>query len=114
MAHTKSPDLNPELVESLVRSLASWDPRASVPLALTFMRVGDEEALDGFDSMALANPVAKEMLQERYLSPTPDVATTWTRACCGSLHSSAHTTIAGVTWATWRSGDSSSTTSFTS
>ncbi|MEE2664168.1 MAG: Coq4 family protein [Myxococcota bacterium] len=70
----QSPDLDPELVQSLLESLASWDPRASVPLALTYMRVGDEEALAGFDAMALANPVADEMLKDRYLSPTPDVA----------------------------------------
>ncbi len=69
-----SPDLDPELVKSLLESLASWDPRASVPLALTYMRVGDEEALGSFDAMALANPVADAMLESRYLSPTPDVA----------------------------------------
>lgn len=69
-----SPDLDPELVKSLLESLASWDPRASVPLALTYMRVGDEEALGGFDAMALANPIADAMLESRYLSPTPDVA----------------------------------------
>ena len=70
----KSPDLDPELVKILLESLASWDPRASVPLALTYMRVGDEQALEGFDAMALANPVAAEMLKNRYLSATPDVA----------------------------------------
>ncbi|HJO22790.1 MAG: Coq4 family protein [Myxococcota bacterium] len=68
------PDLDPELVKSLLESLASLDPRASVPLALTYMQVGDEAALKGFDAMALANPVAGEMLESRYLSPTPDVA----------------------------------------
>ena len=70
----KSPDLDPELVASLLESLASWDPRASVPLALTYMRVGDEAALQGFDTLALSNPAAGEMLESRYLSPTPDVA----------------------------------------
>ena len=70
----KSPDLDPELVASLLESLASWDPRASVPLALTYMRVGDEAALQGFDAMALSNPAASGMLESRYLSPTPDVA----------------------------------------
>jgi len=69
----KSPDLNPELVESLLESLASWDPRASVPLALTYMRVGEEEALKGFDAMALSNPLVDQLLEERYLSPSPDV-----------------------------------------
>lgn len=70
----KSPDLHPELVASLLESLASWDPRASVPLALTYMRVGEEEALAGFDRLARSHPVADAMLEERYLSPTPDVA----------------------------------------
>ncbi len=74
MIPMKSPDLHPELVKSLLESLASWDPRASVPLALTYMRVGEEAALEGFDAMALANPVAEAMLKDRYLSPTPDVA----------------------------------------
>jgi ubiquinone biosynthesis protein Coq4 len=37
------------------------------------MRVGEEEALKGFDSMALANPRSGEMLEGRYLSPSPDV-----------------------------------------
>lgn len=68
-----SPELDPELVRSLLESLASWDPRASVPLALTYMRVGQEEALAGFDALALGNPLADEMLEDRYLSPTPDV-----------------------------------------
>ena len=69
-----SPDLDPELVKSLLASLASWDPRAAVPLALTYMRVGDEAALKGFDDLVLSNPIADEMLESRYLSPTPDVA----------------------------------------
>jgi ubiquinone biosynthesis protein Coq4 len=72
MTHPKLPELHPELIESLLESLASWDPRASVPLALTYMRVGDKEALEGFDKLSLANPVAHQMLQDRYLSPTPD------------------------------------------
>jgi ubiquinone biosynthesis protein Coq4 len=37
------------------------------------MRVADEEALAGFDAMALADPLAREMLADRYLSPSPDV-----------------------------------------
>ena len=68
-----SPELDPELVESLLESLASWDPRASVPLTHTFMRKGSPEALQAFDEMALANPLAEKMLQERYLSPSPDL-----------------------------------------
>jgi ubiquinone biosynthesis protein Coq4 len=68
------PELDPELVQGLLESLASMDPRASVPLALTYMRVGNEEALRGFDVLAKASPVAEQMLADRYLSPTPDVA----------------------------------------
>jgi len=60
-------------VKSLLESLQSWDPRASVPLALTYMRYGDPEVLDGFDEMALANPAARDMLGDRYLTPSPDV-----------------------------------------
>jgi ubiquinone biosynthesis protein Coq4 len=74
MSYLKSPALNPELIDSLLESVASWDPRASVPLALTYMRVGEEAALKGFDAMALESPAAEEMLKERYLSPSPDVA----------------------------------------
>lgn len=73
MTHPVSPKLRPELVESLLESLASWDPRASVPLALRYMEAGDEEALAGFDRMALAHPSSDAMLKERYLSPVPDL-----------------------------------------
>ena len=45
-----------------------------MPLAHTFMRVGDEEALKAFDDMALASPGAEEMLKDRYLSQTPNLA----------------------------------------
>ncbi|MDG2332708.1 MAG: Coq4 family protein [Myxococcota bacterium] len=69
----KSPELDPELAQSLLESLATWDPRASVPLALDYMRLGDEAALAGFDALALNAPQAKEMLEDRYLSPSPDV-----------------------------------------
>ncbi|MEO2167355.1 MAG: Coq4 family protein [bacterium] len=69
----KSPELDPELVESLLESLASWDPRASVPLALDYMRLGDEAALQSFDALALGDPQADAMLKSRYLSPSPDV-----------------------------------------
>lgn len=72
MNQPKLPDLDPELVESLLESLASLDPRASVPLALTYMRVGDKDALKGFDDLALTSPAAPGMLEDRYLSPTPD------------------------------------------
>lgn len=69
-----SPELDPRLVEALLASLRSWDPRASVPLALSFMEHGDEAALAGFDTLALENPAAPDMLADRYLSPSPDVA----------------------------------------
>ncbi len=69
----KSPELDPELAQSLLESLANWDPRASVPLALDYMRLGDEAALQGFDALALGDPQAEAMLKDRYLSPSPDI-----------------------------------------
>ncbi len=69
----KSPELDPELAQSLLESLAHWDPRASVPLALDYMRLGDEAALAGFDALALGDPQAEAMLKDRYLSPSPDI-----------------------------------------
>ena len=69
----KSTELDPELTQGLLTSLAEWSPFATVPLAHLFMRVGDEDALRGYDEMALANPLAKEMLKDRYLSPIPDL-----------------------------------------
>jgi len=69
-----SPQLDPELVESLLESLASWDSRASVPLTHAYMRKGSPEALQAFDDMALANPSTEKMLEERYLSRSPDLA----------------------------------------
>jgi ubiquinone biosynthesis protein Coq4 len=69
----KSSDLHPELVRSLLESLASFDPRASVPLTLSYMEHGDPEALAGFDRMALASPAAEPMLADRFLSPMPDI-----------------------------------------
>ena len=68
-----SPDLDPKLKDALLTSLASWDPRASVPLALSFMARGDSEALDGFSRLMQSSPGADSMLEDRYLSPTPDV-----------------------------------------
>lgn len=70
----KSPKLDPELRESLLESLQDWVSTASVPLAHTFMRVGDEEARQAYDDLALAHPAANEMLADRYLSPAPDVS----------------------------------------
>lgn len=73
MSAPESPDLAPELVESLLKSLKSWDPRASVPLALDYMEHGDRDALNGFDALARQAPAADQMLTDRYLSPSPDV-----------------------------------------
>ena len=73
MSLPDSPDLDPKLREALLSSLASWDPRASVPLALSFMEYGDPTALDGFSRLMQSSPGADSMLETRYLSPTPDV-----------------------------------------
>jgi len=69
----RSPKLSPEMTEGLLETLADWDPRATVAFAHLFMRAGDPEGVAGFDALALANPVAEEMLAERYLSPAPDL-----------------------------------------
>ena len=73
MSLPDSPDLDPKLRDALLSSLASWDPRASVPLALSFMEYGDPTALDGFSRLMQSSPGADSMLETRYLSPTPDV-----------------------------------------
>ena len=48
---TTSADLDDKLRDALLESLVNWDPRASVPLALSFMAHGDTEALAGFDRL---------------------------------------------------------------
>jgi ubiquinone biosynthesis protein COQ4 len=73
MSLPDSPDLDPKLREALLSSLASWDPRASVPLALSFMEHGDPAALEGFTRLMQSSPGAEGMLEARYLSPTPDI-----------------------------------------
>lgn len=67
------PELKPELIEALLESLASWDPRASVPLTLTFMEHADPAALDGFSRLMASSPGAKSMLSDRFLSEPPDI-----------------------------------------
>ena len=69
----KSPELDPELTAGLLTSLAEWSPFATVPLAHLFMKLGDEDARRGYDEMVLAHPLARQMLEERYLSPVPDL-----------------------------------------
>ena len=69
----KSPDLKPELIAALLESLASWDPRASVPLTLTFMEHADPSALDGFSRLMASSPGADSMLSDRFLSELPDI-----------------------------------------
>jgi len=73
MSEIRLPDLTPELREGLLDSLADVSPFASVPLAHLFMQHGDAEAQQAYDEMALAHPLAQAMLQDRYLSPTPDL-----------------------------------------
>ena len=78
------PELKPELIEALLESLASWDPRASVPLTLTFMEHADPTALDGFSRLMASSPGADSMLSNRFLSKSPDIS--MLRACpSGSL-----------------------------
>ena len=73
MARPDSPNLDPRLTEALLTSLASWDTRASVPLALSFMEHADPATLDGFSRLMQSSPGADSMLETRYLSPTPDI-----------------------------------------
>lgn len=69
----KSPELHPELTEGLLTSLAEWSPFATVPLAHLFLELGDEDARRGYDEMVLTHPLAQQMLEERTLSPVPDL-----------------------------------------
>ena len=55
---TRSADVDDKLRDALLESLASWDPRASVPLVLSFMAHGDAEALAGFDRLMQSSPGA--------------------------------------------------------
>ena len=70
----RSPDLSPEILDGLRETLADWDYRATVAFAHLFMEKGDPDAMKGFDEMALAHPMAEQMLADRYLGPTPDIA----------------------------------------
>lgn len=74
MSATRSSELESELREGLLESLADWSPFASVPLAHLFMQYGDPEARQAYDDMARTHPLAEEMLRDRYLSPPPDLA----------------------------------------
>jgi ubiquinone biosynthesis protein Coq4 len=69
----RSPDLSHEMLDGLRETLADWDYRATVAFAHLFMEIGDTDALEGYDAHTLASPVAQQMLEERYLSPDPDV-----------------------------------------
>jgi ubiquinone biosynthesis protein COQ4 len=69
----KSPELDPELVLSLLSALANWEQSETIAFSHDFMRLGDKEALASYDNLALANPVVQEMLEHRYLSPEPDL-----------------------------------------
>ena len=69
----KSPELDSELVRSLLSALSDWEQSETIAFSHDFMRLGDEEALASYDAMGLANPVIKGMLRDRYLSPEPDL-----------------------------------------
>ena len=68
-----SPDLKPELIKALLESLVSWDPRASVPLTLTFMEHAETSTLDAFSRLMVSSPGADLMLSDRFLSQSPDI-----------------------------------------
>ena len=69
----RSPDLSPEMLDGLRETLADWDYRATVAFAHLFMEIGDREAMQGYDELALGHPVAQELLADRYLAEPPDV-----------------------------------------
>ena len=71
----RSPDLSDEMLSGLRETLADWDYRATVAFAHLFMEIGDREALEAYDEMALGTPLAQNMLADRHLSPLPDVET---------------------------------------
>ena len=60
----KSPELDPELVRSLLSALSDWEQSETIAFSHDFMRLGDEEALASYDAMGLANPVIQDMLKE--------------------------------------------------
>ena len=68
-----SPELKPELIKALLESLVSWDPRASVPLTLTFMEHAETSTLDAFSRLMMSSPGADLMLSDRFLSHSPDI-----------------------------------------
>ncbi len=72
-ARPDSPELSPELTQALLTSLRRWTVDASVPLAHTLLEEAGDAALEAYDAMALANPAAPELLEDRYLSPVPDM-----------------------------------------
>lgn len=69
----KSPDLDPELSESLLSALSEWDQSQTIAFSHDFMRLGDESALAAYDALGLSNPVVQQLLADRYLSPAPDL-----------------------------------------
>ena len=71
----RSPDLSDEMLSGLRETLADWDYRATVAFAHLFMEIGDREALEAYDEMALGHPLAQNMLADRHLIPLPDVET---------------------------------------
>jgi len=72
-ARPNSPALHPDLAEELLSSLTRWTVDASVPLAHRLMELGDEGALASYDAMALGHPDTAGLLEDRYLSPTPEI-----------------------------------------
>ncbi len=65
--------LHPKLVDGLLTSLEDFTPGSVVPLAFLFMEYGDEKAKQAYDDLLLNHPVAKQMLEERYLGPDADM-----------------------------------------
>ena len=73
-ATMRSPDLDPELAKGLLEALAQWDQSETVAFSHEYMKRGDEAALQAWDALGMSNPVIPGMLEDRYLSPSPDLA----------------------------------------
>ena len=69
----RSPDLDPELAKGLLEALAQWDQSETVAFSHEYMKRGDEAALQAWDALGMSNPVIPGMLEDRYLSPSPDL-----------------------------------------
>ncbi len=72
-ARSNSPELSATLRDELLLSLRRWTADGSVPLSHEFLRTGDRHARDTYCRVQEQDPVAQQLLEARYLAPTPDM-----------------------------------------